>query len=241
MTSSSTITTETPFTSLELAADEIRLLTILPGAGDNPITCTLSKAALSDNEAPIYETISYAWGDRKDHGTISVNGICLEVPNSALKALKSIRLAREERIAWIDSVCIDQRNVDERNHQVSMMSRIYGRGIGNLIFLGFESGRANDAAIDAFRDVKTIATKARDTVGASGAAMFPYLFNHDKDFWYSEEPLCCDIDTQALAWLYDSQWFSRLWVFQEALLAAKSEAICANVSVDFDDVLTATS
>lgn len=37
---------------------------------------------------------------------------------------------------WIDAICIDQNNVDERNHQVRMMSDIYQGATEVLVWLG---------------------------------------------------------------------------------------------------------
>jgi hypothetical protein len=44
-----------------------------------------------------------------------------------LAALKALRHPQEDRYLWIDAICINQADIGERNHQVEMMSTIYGQ------------------------------------------------------------------------------------------------------------------
>ncbi|TLD31460.1 hypothetical protein PspLS_02884 [Pyricularia sp. CBS 133598] len=45
------------------------------------------------------------------------------------------------RILWLDSICIDQRNVIEKNHQVRLMNKIYARSKGVVCWAGLELAR----------------------------------------------------------------------------------------------------
>lgn len=48
---------------------------------------------------------------------------------------------------WIDALCIDQRNVEERNQQVRQKDQIYSRAAGVLVWLG-PQGNNSDLAMD---------------------------------------------------------------------------------------------
>ena len=50
---------------LNEAANEIRLLTILPGSFRSPIVVSLEAAVLTETQIPEFEALSYAWGSTK--------------------------------------------------------------------------------------------------------------------------------------------------------------------------------
>jgi hypothetical protein len=51
-------------------------------------------------------------------------------------ALVNLRHAREERVLWIDAICINQADVEERNRQVQLMAYIYSRATTVIVWLG---------------------------------------------------------------------------------------------------------
>lgn len=65
-------------------------------------------------ESRSYETISYCWGDAKKLATITANGRALPVPISSFSALRRVRLIDSFRTVWIDAVCINQNDIDQR-------------------------------------------------------------------------------------------------------------------------------
>jgi hypothetical protein len=51
---------------------------------------------------------------------------------------------------WIDAVCIDQANLDERGHQVGFMGNLFSRAKKELIWLG-PSSDSSEYAMDFLR------------------------------------------------------------------------------------------
>jgi hypothetical protein len=98
---------------------------------------------------PPYEALSYAWGDATKPKIIMVNGARKEVRESLWQFLHSMRSTRaiRGRYIWIDALCIDQDNIDERNEQVTMMKQIYQQATNVLVWLGPE-GEGSDVAMD---------------------------------------------------------------------------------------------
>jgi hypothetical protein len=86
-----------------------------------------------------FEALSYTWGDEGDAKSIVVNGNRKEVSKNLEAALGTLRGLQETRLGmsyWVDSLCIDQGNVEERNAQVKRMREIYGRARSVIVWLG---------------------------------------------------------------------------------------------------------
>lgn len=84
-----------------------------------------------------YAALSYVWGSRSEHRTITIDGKSgIIVTNNLFAALKRLRQKTESRTLWIDSLCIDQTDIKERSWQVQMMGRIYSTAQMVLVWLG---------------------------------------------------------------------------------------------------------
>ncbi len=114
---------------LDPAKREIRLFHIdRTSASSDIVTGTIVHVSLDDslecdaNEC--YDTVSYVWGNPELCKTVLVEGCTLPVTRNADSALRSTRLSEEIRRIWIDSICIDQTNLEERAQQVMLMGII---------------------------------------------------------------------------------------------------------------------
>jgi hypothetical protein len=117
-------------------AGEIRILDILPSGADGtnePIRCNIRVAALADK--PTYETMSYRWGDPNDIVCITVGDKPTSVTANLHAAMCHLRLENEVRSVWIDQLCIDQEDMEEKSAQVRLMGEIYSNCSQCLIWL----------------------------------------------------------------------------------------------------------
>ncbi|KAL8756445.1 MAG: hypothetical protein Q9199_002927 [Rusavskia elegans] len=140
-----------------------RLLTLLPDWFEASIHVSLEITVLSDGEVPQFEALSYVWGDASDlldifletspskrpelRGTDDIDSIewrTLRITKNLFEALKHLRLEDRPRVLWIDAICVDQQNLEERGHQVLRMPNIYTSAKGVIVWLGPES---DDTAI----------------------------------------------------------------------------------------------
>ncbi|KAI3337447.1 HET-domain-containing protein [Xylariaceae sp. AK1471] len=120
---------------------DIRLLRLFPGYLDEDIKCEIFVQDLLSR--PEYEAISYTWADETGNTdpreTIFVSGQSHKVTRNCENALKRIRSPYNPRTIWIDAVCINQNDPDERGHQVRLMPQIYSRAQRVLVYVGEEA------------------------------------------------------------------------------------------------------
>ncbi|KAJ3467703.1 hypothetical protein MRS44_005267 [Fusarium solani] len=85
---------------------------------------------------PVYETLSYVWGDQSNTRQITCDGSPRVITESLYLALSRLRLRDRPRTVWIDQLCIDQTNDVEKSLQVNVMRDIYRKASRGLIWLG---------------------------------------------------------------------------------------------------------
>ena len=138
---------------------------------------------------------------------------------------------------WIDAVCINQHDREERSSQVALMYGIYSFPIRNLVWLGEDNGTTRTALDCIYRVVEDMRVETDD-------------FNNASDMLHSE---ICNIrfavvglsfsllseETDAIVQFYSSEWFRRLWVVQEATLAPISICYLGEYQFPLQDVLRA--
>jgi hypothetical protein len=78
------------------------------------------------------------WGDSMVTEPISLDNEEFLVTTSLHAALRQMRGKAETIIVWVDAICIDQSNVDERSSQVGMMGAIYSSALLVYAWLGKE-------------------------------------------------------------------------------------------------------
>lgn len=119
--------------AIDQTSPTIRLLILHAGAESDPVSCRIIQAKLES--APNYIAISYTWttesGDSSKTKSISVHAEdgttknIIRVTTNCEVTLRQVRQVDQAKLVWIDSVCIAQSNISERNYQVSIMARIY--------------------------------------------------------------------------------------------------------------------
>ncbi|KAF5545698.1 hypothetical protein FNAPI_9064 [Fusarium napiforme] len=126
------------YDSLKLSGNQIRLLTIKSTMPE--ISCEMDVTDLHD-QLP-FNALSYVWGDPKITEIIRVNGHEHPVTTSLASALRCApqHLSQSKHAAgqklWVDAICINQADDDEKSHQVAKMGEIYSQSGLVLCWLG---------------------------------------------------------------------------------------------------------
>lgn len=84
-----------------------------------------------------YVALSYYWGDdRRPKYHLECNGIDYPIPVAAYRALHRLRDRYVPTYIWIDTVCINQHDDQDRSKQVSKMRSIYQNARKVVVYLG---------------------------------------------------------------------------------------------------------
>lgn len=191
--------------------DEIRVLDLRRGTREDPLVGSLRKVRLSD--PIVYEPLSYTWTDYDD-STISDNEaefeaiqtIFLEnadtfvnIGTNCEKALRSIRKTTTDRRIWVDAICVNQDDPEERSRQVDLMRKIFARAFTVLVYLGKESTEDDSRMAMSLLGQPD---RLRDFDGLDG---------HERS---------------SLTHLFARPYFRRMWIVQEVALAPTLELHC---------------
>ncbi|KAK0707273.1 heterokaryon incompatibility protein-domain-containing protein, partial [Lasiosphaeris hirsuta] len=112
---------------------EIRLLRVEPGSENEPVRCSLSIGKLQRGG---YEALSYCWGTKPANRHILCDNQQFPVTENLLMALTRFRNTEQPRTLWIDAICINQTDLDEKSQQVAFMPSIYRKCTRVLVWLG---------------------------------------------------------------------------------------------------------
>jgi hypothetical protein len=196
----------------ELAGDEFRLVNILPqnlSSRVSGIRCEIILANL--NHPPSYIALSYTWGDPTDTKEIQLESFSVPVTLSLYGALEALRLTSEPILVWADALCIDQQNLNERTHQVQLMTSIYSKAESVAIWLGPKTDDSL-AAIDFLCEVANHAHRS-EKISALIASRVG-----ERDF-------------AAVVSLFERDYWRRLWVVQEVFNAKSLNVYCGTTRV----------
>jgi hypothetical protein len=215
----------TSFTYTPLPNDCIRLLTFAaPSTYPGALTCTINTFPL-DNP-PSFDALSYTWGAPSKMETILCNGLEMKIGanlHEAIQTLFSPPISLNLPI-WIDAICINQGDDEEKGHQVHRMGDVYRRANKVVVWLG-PAENDSDLAMESLSGLseRLSSLPFRSIVYGFEENGLP---DENSPVWH------------AVGNLFRRQWFGRLWTFQEAVLAAKSIAVAGQKMADWTLIST---
>ena len=176
-----------------------------------------------------YEALSYTWGANKFDVRATIENCVpfseemlqtkkvltgnkreLFISRNLAEAIRHLRYEHDERVMWIDAICINQTDVLEKDKQVPLMGRIYTLARRVVAWLGPETPNTKLA----FRKLDYLGRQIEFARGYSLPSP-----NATEPEWYNiaELPFGADVWT-ALLEVFSLDWFKRLWVVQEIYL-----------------------
>ncbi|KAM7184773.1 Heterokaryon incompatibility protein (HET) domain containing protein [Naviculisporaceae sp. PSN 640] len=211
----------------------IRVLELLPDPNPTSvIQCNLH--AVSLDERPCYEAISYFWGPRYFECSITCNGANLNITRSLHRALQRVRHPTQSRWVWADAICINQSDdaIAERISQVSMMRDIYENAKQVLIWLGAAENNSHQA-IYIIRQL----AKYRSEIEAIGR---PSCWASDQleAFGLNLHKGTTQKEWTTLQLFFDRPWFKRVWTVQEVAVARKAVLFCGDEEIPWDEMVS---
>ena len=169
-----------------------------------------------------YAALSYAWGDETQLATIRINGRPSRVTQNLERALRAFRDQEEFRSdmkLWVDAICINQDDLEERSQQIKRMRDIYGGALSVVSWLGTESGDSN-TALDLLHNLAGFRRMNR------GKELEKLLVENPGYLGTG-----CWL---ALERLMERTYWYRLWAIQEIVMGASSVTLrCGLSSIDW--------
>ena len=218
------------YNSLEEDGCEIRLLRLRPGLPGEGIHIDLHVFQLFHHTIPQkvlkYDALSYCWGSADDRTQILVGDSreTLDVTHNLAEALSHLRepdYPDEPRYLWVDAICVNQGDLQERCSQVKRMADIFQAAYRKIVWLGPGTLKSTEAMkilqrIGCTVDIDWYTHRVlnrRDSLSES--LQEDYMLNCtdlNQRFSFRETELVCLLD------LLIRPWFERLWIWQEIRL-----------------------
>jgi hypothetical protein len=131
--------------------------------------------------------------------TIYIDEHEVSIGRNLYSALLYLRQPQKERVLWIDAICINQEDIQERNSQVQMMKRIYMAATRVISFVTSEIKDVDINGLDFVEFLNSNLSKEK----------FLSLIRHYK---YERQ-------WKAIGNLWNEEYWKRVWVIQEVVVA----------------------
>ena len=187
----------------------IRLLVIFAGLPQDPLLGVLVNEALdpTGNQVPFWTAVSYAWEGQRPSETLLFDDQYLPITSNVAQIIRDLREPDQHIVVWIDAVCINQNDEDEKRSQIPIMQEIYGKAKEVVIWLRpqEEVFPVNLIIVSQWLDEKRM----------------------NQDYEMTALPLAGAFqrDHPGLIWgapfhrIAKCEWFQRIWVIQESVVA----------------------
>lgn len=204
-----------PYRAVPIAPGErdIRLVRVLPGSSP-AIRCQFVSTSLE--ACPPYVALSYTWGSPERTETIQLQNRACPVGQNLFAFLCRVSRDANDSLFWIDALCIDQANVQERNHQVRLMRDIYAGAARVVVWLGEASPQSYTTIhlIEAaYRDLMSRGGGGASSSSSSSSPPPPPGSNSPRSSILSAA------DRDHIAALFRHEYWSRVWIVQEIMCA----------------------
>lgn len=198
------------YSPLDRTRNNIRLITLLSSSS---IERQYSLETFCVTDCPSFIALSYVWGDEQASHQIVVNGKLFKIRTNLWDALEALtKLGHQSRHVWIDAICIDQENIEERGHQVNLMRSIFSTATLTIAWLGRDYNNSN-LSLEAARGIHSHSHGSPNTQAS--------LAN---EVWKATEDLA------------RRPYFGRMWIVQEVLLSRKILVLCGDGHCWWDDM-----
>lgn len=179
---------------------------------------------------PVYDALSYTWHleeqsnatsgvDSEFGGFINCNGMKLGVTTNLRDGLLRLEQLRQETLIWIDAICINQQDPEERSAQVNMMGHIFRSARTVVVWLGEPRSdhhvQAIKETIQFMERLPSIKEQYSESVSEYEEAAAATLREMTSPAYRS--------DWLSMGLFFAQKWFQRCWIIQEIVLASTIE------------------
>jgi hypothetical protein len=213
------------YDTLDRSQRQIRLLRLFPRSrraltGVVYPVCTIETVSLDKD--PTYAALSYVWGSLDRSLPIYLNSRRFFVTKNLGQALSYLERENESLFLWIDAVCINQSDDEEKSWQVQQMHAIYQQADHVVAWLGPDNADS-DRAMDTLCDIGQTLLASHEQSVPNTAAVRVW-----KDCFLRLNPALASIldgtpremePLFPLEVLFKQPYWRRVWIVQEFALA----------------------
>lgn len=161
----------------------------------------------------VIDVVQAAKGQHKSFYTYST----FPVKPNLYYALQHLRKPDKDIYLWVDAICINQENREEKSEQIARLAEVYSRAASVAIWLG----NGDDSSKRAMAFAKQVVN-----------------MNELEDLVKDKSHMN---DWDDLVRLIQRSWFSRRWIIQELALASKATVYCGTDKLPWKNVRDAIS
>jgi hypothetical protein len=211
--------------------DRVGFTISLSDKSHKSVWCRIVHRDLNEDPRAEYETISYTWAGLPKRIPIFVDGRRVIYVNAPIYAcLQRLEIGSNPRYLWIDQICIDQDNKDERNIQVLLMKTIFESAQKTLIWLG-EEDEDTPLALECINKIPKLPRSPMESreVPESTLTIVKDMLSHG----IGEPGSAAYTKRVAMGRLLNRGWFERAWVYQEAAVSSHVTVQIGSREIDF--------
>lgn len=165
-----------------------------------------------------YTALSYFWGSPDRDCTIVIDGYRVSITRSLDEALRHLRDRHRPTILWVDQICIDQTDEDDKKRQIPLMGRIYQHAYTTVIWLGGEDNQ------NLFKTITLM-----DGLGSESEQLYDHVRNLGRG---EREVLAASGDSyEKLDTLLEHPWFTRTWIIQEVCMSNRAYLLQSHANI----------
>jgi hypothetical protein len=247
---------------LDPTSQDIRYLRLHAGSDNDPIVCSLDHTTLDQKAGGCvpYIALSYCWGEVNDTTEIDVRfpnpdeGFATQrfrITRNLYAALYALRFPQDDRVLWIDAICISQSDPKEKTHQVGLLSLIFSSAAEVVVWLGKEDTSSRivmrcqehlwtciskrnlhpslhmlertelDQIWWEFMQQLFEDSELRKEMAVSWLQKYSDVYYRKFVSWDRRYKSICTALYSSLDQLLARSWFRRIWVFQGVLLSPR--------------------
>lgn len=204
----------------------IRLFRATQSGSD--ISCEMKHFSLED--CPQFNALSYAWGSGSFSQRISFQDNKYHLITGHLhQGLISVLTLLSPPWLWVDQICIDQSDSEDKASQVALMGDIYASATRTIVWLG-QNYQKSDLAMSHVEGIAELIRGYEFDANLVTQTPVELGFPHeDEQVW------------PAFQCLFSRPWWKRLWIIQEAIKAQDVVFVVGNQLASYDNFITLAS
>lgn len=135
---------------------------------------------------------------------------------------------------WVDALCINQDDLEEKSSQIPLMDRVYGQAHATMMWLGGGEQLINQGFIKTIMGLQLVIDRLEEELGTEDKELVMQRcrsFNIRSREAFENlglEPID-PIDLIGFYLVFSRSWFKRAWIVQEWILSRNCIFLCGNM------------